>query len=242
MTREQREYYANQFLTLCPSLTGRITGPVAKQFFEKSRLPPPELSRIWALSDRDMDGQLNLAEFSTAMHLVVLRRNNVPIPDRLPPVAAGYEPLSDQDEASPPPTMPPPPPIHQQQPPPEPSVFGGIPPTGVGVLHPTPRKPTAHQQQHLLQQHADPSAPTVPPRAASYQLASSAAAAAAAADAAAVASGQPPNRERLLAAVKAQKEKNHTLVRLNNELAVELKEVTEQRIALELELERLKPL
>jgi len=55
-------------------------------------------------------------------------------------------------------------------------------------------------------------------------------------------SGAPPNRERLLAAVKAQKEKNHTLVRLNNELAVELKEVTEQRIALELELERLKPL
>ncbi|VEL20109.1 unnamed protein product [Protopolystoma xenopodis] len=36
------------------------------------------------LSDVDCDGQLTLSEFNVAMHLVVLRRVNLPIPDRLP--------------------------------------------------------------------------------------------------------------------------------------------------------------
>lgn len=34
--------------------------------------------------DLDRDGQLTLGEFCVAMHLVVLRRNGIAIPDRLP--------------------------------------------------------------------------------------------------------------------------------------------------------------
>lgn len=53
-------------------------------FFEKSRLSVPDLRKIWLLSDITKDGMLTLEEFSIAMHLIVLRRNNIPVPDVLP--------------------------------------------------------------------------------------------------------------------------------------------------------------
>lgn len=37
------------------------------------------------MCDVTRDGALNLAEFTAAMHLVVLRRNNIPVPASLPP-------------------------------------------------------------------------------------------------------------------------------------------------------------
>jgi RalBP1-associated Eps domain-containing protein len=42
------------------------------------------LRHIWQLCDVTRDGALDLAEFTAAMHLVVLRRNNIPIPSALP--------------------------------------------------------------------------------------------------------------------------------------------------------------
>lgn len=84
ITEEQREYYINQFRLLQPDLSGLISGSVAKEFFEKSKLPVQELSKIWQLSDVNKDGALSLEEFFTAMHLVVLRRNNIDLPDTLP--------------------------------------------------------------------------------------------------------------------------------------------------------------
>jgi RalBP1-associated Eps domain-containing protein len=53
-------------------------------FFEKSRIPVEELRHIWQLCDVTRDGALDVAEFTAAMHLVVLRRNNIPIPSNLP--------------------------------------------------------------------------------------------------------------------------------------------------------------
>lgn len=44
----------------------------------------PDLRKIWQLSDITKDGMLTLEEFSIAMHLIVLRRNNIPVPDALP--------------------------------------------------------------------------------------------------------------------------------------------------------------
>lgn len=85
ITDEQREYYTNQFKSMQPDLKGKITGATAKDFFEKSKLPLQELSKIWQLSDVDKDGALSLEEFCTAMHLVVLRRNNIDLPETLPP-------------------------------------------------------------------------------------------------------------------------------------------------------------
>lgn len=82
---EQREYYAAQFTLLQPDPEGLLAGPVARTFFEKSRLPVAELRRIWQLADVTRDGALSLQEFYVAMHLVVLRRNHIPLPDVLPP-------------------------------------------------------------------------------------------------------------------------------------------------------------
>ncbi len=67
-----------------PNPRGSIPGSLAKEFFEKSRLPISELRKIWQLSDVTKDGCLNLEEFLTAMHLVVLRRNDIELPDELP--------------------------------------------------------------------------------------------------------------------------------------------------------------
>ena len=47
ITDEQRDYYINQFMTMQPDMTGVIPGQVAKEFFEKSKLPVQELSKIW---------------------------------------------------------------------------------------------------------------------------------------------------------------------------------------------------
>ncbi|XP_060819390.1 ralBP1-associated Eps domain-containing protein 1 isoform X2 [Bombus pascuorum] len=82
---EQREYYAAQFTQLQLDPEGLLHGPIARTFFEKSGLPLGELSRIWQLADITRDGALSLQEFFVAMHLVVLRRNHVPLPDVLPP-------------------------------------------------------------------------------------------------------------------------------------------------------------
>ncbi|XP_053563372.1 ralBP1-associated Eps domain-containing protein 2 [Bombina bombina] len=84
ITEEQREYYTNQFITLQPDLKSFISGSVAKNFFTKSKLPIPELSHIWELSDVDCDGALTLPEFSAAFHLIVARKNGYDLPSALP--------------------------------------------------------------------------------------------------------------------------------------------------------------
>lgn len=80
-----------------------MAGPTARMFFEKSRLPVHELRKIWQLADVTKDGALSLQEFSTAMHLVVLRRNHIELPDVLPlQLVPGSEtPLSETPETEP---------------------------------------------------------------------------------------------------------------------------------------------
>ncbi|KAM7533652.1 hypothetical protein Aperf_G00000125293 [Anoplocephala perfoliata] len=84
VTPDQKAYYLAQFLRLQPNPSGYLSGQAAKSFFELSKLPVSDLSQIWELSDVDKDGQLNLSEFSVAMHLVVLCRNGVILPAQLP--------------------------------------------------------------------------------------------------------------------------------------------------------------
>lgn len=84
ITAEQKAYYIKQFRKIQPDINGLISGQAAKVFFEKSRIPVEELRHIWQLCDVTKDGALNLPEFAAAMHLVVLRRYNIPLPPILP--------------------------------------------------------------------------------------------------------------------------------------------------------------
>ena len=84
ITKEQLNYYTTQFFNMQSNPGGVIPGALAKEFFEKSRLPISELRVIWQLSDVSKDGCLSLDEFLTAMHLVVLRRNDIALPESLP--------------------------------------------------------------------------------------------------------------------------------------------------------------
>jgi len=86
ITREQINYYTTQFFCLQSDPLGVIPGAEAKEFFERSKLPITDLRKIWQLSDVSQDGCLSLEEFLTAMHLVVLKRNNIDLPETLPPV------------------------------------------------------------------------------------------------------------------------------------------------------------
>ena len=90
MNDEQIKYYFNKFCQLLPpksvKQTGsyKLAGNKVKSFFEKSKLNLIDLKQIWTLSDLDFDGSLTLVEFCIAMHLVVLRRNEIPLPEQLP--------------------------------------------------------------------------------------------------------------------------------------------------------------
>lgn len=103
ITAEQKKYYTAQFKTLQPDTNALLAGTVARMFFEKSRLSVPELRKIWQLSDVTKDGALSLQEFNTAMHLVVLRRNHIELPDVLPPqlIPGNETPLSITPETEP---------------------------------------------------------------------------------------------------------------------------------------------
>ncbi|KAK6062231.1 EF hand [Cooperia oncophora] len=89
----QRDYYKKCFRHLTKStqgtasLEGVLNGGDSRvvNFLKRSGLDNDSLSRIWSLSDVNEDGYLDINEFSTAMHLIVLRvKGQVPIPTCLP--------------------------------------------------------------------------------------------------------------------------------------------------------------
>lgn len=85
MSDDQIKYYHEKF---CQLLTNKqdklLAGSNVKAFFEKSKLNLNDLKQIWNLSDLDNDGNLSIDEFCIAMHLIVLKRNKVPLPSKLP--------------------------------------------------------------------------------------------------------------------------------------------------------------
>ncbi|KAJ5143739.1 uncharacterized protein N7515_002526 [Penicillium bovifimosum] len=81
---------ANKFVALFEKSdvkNGLISGEVAKQIFERARLPNEVLGRIWFLSDTKQRGALDATEFTIAMHLLTSYKSGVlrGIPATLPP-------------------------------------------------------------------------------------------------------------------------------------------------------------
>ncbi|PHJ15271.1 ef hand domain-containing, partial [Cystoisospora suis] len=64
---------------------GHIEGQEARNVMSTSMLPESELATIWALSDADGDGRLNLQEFLVGMSLIGKRKNlGISLPSTLP--------------------------------------------------------------------------------------------------------------------------------------------------------------
>lgn len=58
---------------------GFVNGNEAVTFFARSRLPQPLLAKIWALSDKNRRGVLDLEDFVTSMKLISLAQDNQPV-------------------------------------------------------------------------------------------------------------------------------------------------------------------
>uniref|UniRef100_A0A158Q8F5 RalBP1-associated Eps domain-containing protein 2 n=1 Tax=Elaeophora elaphi TaxID=1147741 RepID=A0A158Q8F5_9BILA len=93
MSEEQKAYYTKCFNHLMKKTAGYsdVSGAICGaneyvvEFFKRSGLNREKLSKIWSLSDVNEDGYLDLNEFSTAMHLIVLHiKGHIPIPDVIP--------------------------------------------------------------------------------------------------------------------------------------------------------------
>ncbi|KAJ5787067.1 hypothetical protein N7457_002057 [Penicillium paradoxum] len=81
---------ANKFVSLFEKSdvkNGLISGEIAKQIFERARLPNEVLGRIWFLSDTKQRGALDATEFTIAMHLLTSYKSGAlrGIPATLPP-------------------------------------------------------------------------------------------------------------------------------------------------------------
>lgn len=81
---QQLRYFHSKFMELSGGTCKPLAGSEVRSFLEKSKLPLTDLKKIWQLSDLDQDGQLSLSEFCIAVQLIVLRRNQVELPDILP--------------------------------------------------------------------------------------------------------------------------------------------------------------
>jgi epidermal growth factor receptor substrate 15 len=66
---------------------GLLSGIIAKQIFERARLPNEVLGRIWNLADTQGRGALNITEFAIAMHLLASYKSGAMrgVPQTLPP-------------------------------------------------------------------------------------------------------------------------------------------------------------
>ncbi|KAJ5280489.1 hypothetical protein N7478_005861 [Penicillium angulare] len=80
----------NKFVSLFEKsevVNGIMSGDIAKQIFERARLPNEVLGRIWNLADTKQRGALDSTEFVIAMHLLTSSKSGAlrGIPQTLPP-------------------------------------------------------------------------------------------------------------------------------------------------------------
>ncbi|KAJ2059026.1 actin organization and endocytosis protein [Coemansia sp. S146] len=83
ITASERAQYESIFRRWDSGL-GVLRGDQAREVFAQSSLSQSELAKIWMLSDINNQGELNLDEFSVAMHLIFRRLAGAPLPDQLP--------------------------------------------------------------------------------------------------------------------------------------------------------------
>ncbi|KAJ1938245.1 actin organization and endocytosis protein, partial [Linderina macrospora] len=82
-TSEKAQYEAI-FRRWDPGHRGVLKGDQAREVFAQSGLPQHELAKVWSLADINNQGELNLDEFSVAMHLIFRRIAGDQLPHALP--------------------------------------------------------------------------------------------------------------------------------------------------------------
>ncbi|KAJ2697868.1 actin organization and endocytosis protein [Coemansia sp. IMI 203386] len=90
----EKAQYEAIFRRWDPGHRGVLKGEQAREVFAQSGLAQTELAKVWSLADINNQGELNLDEFSVAMHLIFRRLAGAPIPDVLP---AELVPRSSKD-------------------------------------------------------------------------------------------------------------------------------------------------
>ncbi|KAJ1801515.1 actin organization and endocytosis protein [Coemansia sp. RSA 2399] len=90
----ERAQYEAIFRRWDPGHRGVLRGDQAREVFAQSGLSQQELAKIWGLADTNNQGELNLNEFSVAMHLIFRRLAGAQVPDALP---AELVPRSSKD-------------------------------------------------------------------------------------------------------------------------------------------------
>lgn len=63
----------------CPDGDGRLTGPDAVTFFQRSGLTREQLAKVWAQADYTRRGFLDLPAFAKAMDLIALAQIGLPL-------------------------------------------------------------------------------------------------------------------------------------------------------------------
>lgn len=86
MTPEKVNEYSSLF-DKSGAENGLLSGIIAKQIFERARLPNEVLGRIWNLADTQARGALDVTEFAIAMHLLASYKSGAMrgVPQTLPP-------------------------------------------------------------------------------------------------------------------------------------------------------------
>ncbi|KAI8326302.1 hypothetical protein GQ54DRAFT_336697 [Martensiomyces pterosporus] len=84
ISSSEKAQYEAIFRRWDPGHRGVLKGDQAREVFAQSGLPQHELAKIWSLADINNQGELNLDEFSVAMHLIFRRLAGDQIPSVLP--------------------------------------------------------------------------------------------------------------------------------------------------------------
>ncbi|KAI7822764.1 hypothetical protein BX661DRAFT_200287 [Kickxella alabastrina] len=84
ISAQEKAQYETVFRRWDSGRRGVLKGDQAREVFAQAGLAQAELAQVWALADINNQGELNLDEFSVAMHLIFRRLAGAPLPRELP--------------------------------------------------------------------------------------------------------------------------------------------------------------
>merc|ERR1712032_704417 len=92
VTPSELKRYTDLFRQLDEAGAGEVEPVMVKQVLESSKLPIKDLEQIWDLSEEKGVDRVGLAlgEFVCAMALVARRKQDLPLPKKLPPELAQH--------------------------------------------------------------------------------------------------------------------------------------------------------